>query len=413
MIYLSLKGIASKWRKLLSAILVMFLLWNYAIAQTPVPKETTLQNAINALAEAQGEWSAALAEADDALLSKYAAESRDAAKKLAGEAETKAAVGDTVLAMSRYRMAVKVLKEASAKALTAENTTKAAPVVSRLETAMAGGDKFAAEDILAELEKLIPSDSRMPGFREKVTAMPGPKKAETYDLGGGAKLEMILIRPGSFMMGSDKGDPEEKPVHKVKITKPFYMGKFEVTQAQYQAVMGSNPSNFKGEGNLPIETVSWDDCRKFLKKLNEKIPGKDFRLPTEAEWEFACRAGSTTEYCFGDDESILEQYAWYSKNSESKTHPVGGKKPNAWGLYDMHGNVWEWCNDYFGDKYYESSPAEDPKGADSGAVRILRGGSWYTIFPRFCRSAFRGRLGPTFRHDFDNGFRVLCSSSVR
>jgi len=411
MIYLSLKGVASKWRELLSAILVMFLLWNHAIAQTPASKETTLPDAINALAEAQGEWRAALAEADDALLSKHAAESRDAAKKLASEAETKAAAGDVTLAMSRYRMAVKVLKEASAKALTAENTTKAAPVVSRLEATMAGGDKFAAEDTLAELEKLIPSDSRMPGFREKVTAMPGPKKAETYDLGGGVKLEMILIRPGSFMMGSDKGYSDEKPVHKVKITKPFYMGKFEVTQAQYQAVMGSNPSSFKGEVNLPVETVNWNDCQEFLKKLNEKIPGKDFRLPTEAEWEFACRAGSITEYCFGDSENNLGEYAWFASNSGQKTHPVGGKKPNAWGLYDMHGNVWEWCNDYFGDKYYESIPAEDPKGADSGALRILRGGSWY-FDPRICRSALRFRYDPPGCH-VNFGFRVLCSSSVR
>ena len=246
----------------------------------------------------------------------------------------------------------------------------------------------------------------------KESSMPGPKKAETYDLGGGVKLEMILIRPGSFMMGSDKGDSDEKPAHKVKITNPFYLGKFEVTQAQYQAVMGSNPSNFKGEGNLPVEMVSWDDCQGFLKKLNEKMPGKEFRLPTEAEWEFACRAGSTTEYCFGDDESILEQYAWYSNNSNSKTHPVGGKKPNAWGLYDMYGNVWEWCNDYYGDKYYESSPAEDPKGADSSDVRVLRGGSGSTFVPWYCRSATRSGDVPTVR-TVDNGFRVSCSSSVR
>jgi formylglycine-generating enzyme required for sulfatase activity len=411
MIYLSLRGVASKWRELLSSILVMFLLWNHAIAQTPASKETTLQDAINALAEAQGEWSAALAEADDALLDKYAVESRDAAKKLAAEAETKAAVGDAALAMSRYRMAVKVLKEASAKALTAENTTKAAPVVLRMEATMAGGDKFAAEDTLAELEKLIPSDLRMPGFREKVAAMPGPEKAETYDLGGGVKLEMILIRPGSFMMGSDNGDTYEKPAHKVKITKPFYMGKFEVTQAQYQAVMGSNPSNFKGEGNLPVEIVSWDDCQAFLKKLNEKIPGKELRLPTEAEWEFACRAGSTMEYCFGDSENNLGEYAWFTSNSGQKTHPVGGKKPNAWGLYDMHGNVWEWCNDSFGDKYYESSPAEDPKGADSGAVRVLRGGSW-NIEPGHCRSANRFGFVPSYRFSVV-GFRVSCSSSAR
>jgi formylglycine-generating enzyme required for sulfatase activity len=145
--------------------------------------------------------------------------------------------------------------------------------------------------------------------------------------------------------------------------------------------------------------------------LNEKIPEKDFRLPTEAEWEYACRAGSTTEYCFGNNENNLGEYAWYGSNSGEKTHPDGGKKPNTWGLYDMHGNVWEWCNDYYGDKYYESSTVEDPKGADSGAVRVLRGGSCLYV-TRFCRSAHRFGFIPADRFVF-LGFRISCSFPAR
>ena len=192
------------------------------------------------------------------------------------------------------------------------------------------------------------------------------------------------------MMGSEKGDNDEKPVHKVTITKPFYMGKYEVTQEQWEAVMGSNPSNFKGAKN-PVEQVSWEDCEKFIGKLKEKVSGRDFRLPTEAEWEYACRAGSTTDYCYGDGDESLDEYAWYYGNSESKTHPVGQKKANAWGLYDMHGNVWEWCSDWYGD--YADGAVSDPKGPESGSARVLRGGSWGGN-ARDCRSACRHSYDP-------------------
>ena len=222
------------------------------------------------------------------------------------------------------------------------------------------------------------------------------------DLGGGVKLEMVLIPAGEFMMGSPDFDKDavdsEKPQHRVRITKPFYLGKYLVTQEQWQAVMGNNPSNFKGPKN-PVEAVSWDDCQKFLEKLNKKVSGGKFRLPTEAQWEYACRAGSATRYCFGDAESRLGEFAWYAQNSNFKTHPVGEKKPNAWGLYDMHGNVWEWCADWYGSGY-GNSLVEDPTGPASGSGRALRGGSWRDDTAD-CRSAARGHYAP------GRGFHLL------
>jgi len=161
--------------------------------------------------------------------------------------------------------------------------------------------------------------------------------------------------------------------------------------------MGNNPSYFKGD-NFPVEKVSWDDVQAFIKKLNEKEGKNKFRLPTEAQWEYACRAGSNIRFSFGSSESDLKRYAWYDSNSGRRSHPVAQKKPNAWGLYDMHGNVWEWCQDWFGD--YPSGFVTNPKGSSSGSIRVLRGGSWNSI-AGFCRSANRSRNEPGGR---DNGF---------
>ncbi len=189
----------------------------------------------------------------------------------------------------------------------------------------------------------------------KAFAVTGSGKELTVRLGSGVKLELALIPTGEFMMG----DKDNKPVHKVRITRPFYLGKYEVTQAQWETVMGNNPSRFKGAKN-PVEQVNWEDCRKFIETLNAKAAqqvGK-FALPTEAQWEYASRGGRETRYCFGDEKAGLVEYGWFTDNSGSRSQPVGGKKPNDWRLYDMHGNVSEWCRDWFDGDYYANSPSE-------------------------------------------------------
>ena len=226
-------------------------------------------------------------------------------------------------------------------------------------------------------------------------------------------MKFILIPAGSFMMGcnnnfeycdSYSGDT---PRHRITISKPFYMGKYEVTQDQWVSVMGSNPSKFKSKTN-PVEQVSWDDVQIFIHKLNQDEGTKKYRLPTEAEWEYACRAGTITTYFFGDEKNKLGQYVWFNKNSGRRTHSVGQLKPNAWGLYDMHGNVDEWCQDGYSEDYYARSPSIDPKGG--GAVkgrRFLRGGSWSSPAGD-CRSASRVHCGSLLR-DGDLGFRLVLS----
>ena len=217
-------------------------------------------------------------------------------------------------------------------------------------------------------------------------------------------INLVLIPPGEFMMGSPQAeegrDADEGPQHRVRITNPFYIAVHEVMQAQYEKVMGENPSYFRG-ANLPVEAVSWNDATEFCRRLSRKVGGK-VRLPTEAEWEYACRARSTEAHCFGDDPAGLGEYGWFAGNSEGRTHPVGEKKPNAWGLHDMHGNVWEWCADWSGD--YDAGPVSDPQGPENGASRVLRGGSWY-IGVNGCRSASRYTYWPQNALDVA-GFRV-------
>jgi formylglycine-generating enzyme required for sulfatase activity len=222
-------------------------------------------------------------------------------------------------------------------------------------------------------------------------------------------MEFVFIPAGKFTMGSPIGQSDymdEVPPREVKIEKPFYMCKYPITQKHWIDIMGKNHSSFMGDGNKPVENVSWNDVQEFITKLNEKEQPDKHRLPSEAEWEYACRAGTTGMYSFGDDESNLDEYAWYKENSGGETHPVGQKKPNAWGLYDMHGNIWECVQDRWHDNY-KGAPSDGSAWEDGGdsTRRAMRGGSWHSDASS-CRS--------TNRHGFEEnsskkrlGFRLV------
>ena len=250
--------------------------------------------------------------------------------------------------------------------------------------------------------------------KSQKTALSKSKKI-TNSLG----MEFGYIKPGTFMMGSPSNEPgrvRKKPQHKVTLTKGFYMQTTEVTQGQWKAVMGNNPSNFKNCGDdCPVEQVSWNDAQGFIRKLNQKEGSDKYRLPTEAEWEYAARAGSRTAFANGGISELecghdlnLDAMGWYCGNSNKRTHPVAQKQPNAWGLYDMHGNVWEWCQDWYG-KNYSFSSVIDPTGPSSGSDRLLRGGSWGNR-AKGCRSALRYWYEPGFRVNA-LGFRLVLSPS--
>jgi formylglycine-generating enzyme required for sulfatase activity len=213
------------------------------------------------------------------------------------------------------------------------------------------------------------------------------------------KLQFVRIAPGEFTMGAATGPAGEQPPHQVRLTAAFDLGKYEVTQAQWQALMDSNPSHFVGP-DRPVDSVSWDDTQEFLKRLNAADPTHHYRLPTEAEWEYAARAGTT-----GDYPGELDQIAWYYSNANQETHPVGQKRPNPWGLYDTHGNVWEWCQDWYDRNYYATSPAANPPGPAEGVNKVLRGGSWGGNVI-YSRSSVRIGFVPSQKNAY-YGFRVL------
>ncbi|QEH38396.1 Serine/threonine-protein kinase pkn1 [Aquisphaera giovannonii] len=261
------------------------------------------------------------------------------------------------------------------------------------------------------------------------TARPTASATERELISNSIGMKMRLIPAGPFLMGAtgeSQAYADEKPQHRVTITRPFYLGVYEVTQYEYRQVMGENPSRFNDSELLPVEQVSWLDAVCFCNKLSERESrrpyykiegdavtiqgGSGYRLPTEAEWEYACRAPRNSEeamkHPFGGDDSALEQYAWFDGNSEKKTHPVGQKKPNRWGLYDMQGNVWEWCQDRYSDVYYRFSPDADPAGPSEAPYRVIRGGSW-CYDPWLCRPAYRLRDTPDNRSNA-LGFRVAA-----
>jgi len=264
------------------------------------------------------------------------------------------------------------------------------------KTEETGGDgQPPAEDQNPPDESSGLSDAFAPFKSEGLDEATGLWKEIVHKKSG---IRLRLIPAGEFDMGST--ETHETPVHHVKISKPFYLGKYEVTQIQWKTMMGDNPSNFKGD-SLPVEKVTWQDARDFCGRTG-------LRLPTEAEWEYACRAGNAAPWCFGDAESGLVDYAWYVKNANEKTHSSGQKRPNAWGLYDMHGNVSEWCEDLWHDTY-DGAPTDGAAWTADGMqnYRVDRGSSW-NYSARLARSAHRTKSNIT-KSDSNTGFRVAMT----
>jgi formylglycine-generating enzyme required for sulfatase activity len=287
------------------------------------------------------------------------------------------------------------------------------------------GDRWTAEQVLGALSPQSPvvqiSSHSPPVSSQPVkkhvvqlaTPLPRALTTITENLGNGVILELIQLPAGHFMMGASDNENSEvyiqnhNPQHLVRV-KACAMGKYPITQAQYEAVMRNNPSYFQGNPNHPVECVSWDDAQAFCQKLSQQT-GKKYRLPSEAEWEYACRAGTTTRYYFGDNADQLEDYASFRDNLNPKTAPVGQKKPNPWGLYDLHGNVWEWCEDR--EHYnYKGAPADGTAWVQGGDdQRIIRGGS-LILYPKYCRSSCRIGSSDPGNRDNRHGFRVMVSS---
>ena len=221
-------------------------------------------------------------------------------------------------------------------------------------------------------------------------------------------MEMLLLPSGAFTMGGDwdaeQADENELPQHVVLFERPFYIGKYTVTQSQWQALMDNNPSEFKG-ADRPVETISHGEACAFITCLNAQENTRTYRLPTEAEWEYAARAGSQSAYCYGDEINRLTEFAWFQDNSAGTTHPVGQLSPNDWGLHDMHGNVHEWCGDWYRRGYYAESPPQHPAGAPKGVARVLRGGDWGSE-AWYCRCAIRSLSSPQ-RRSPRVGFRMV------
>ena len=258
-----------------------------------------------------------------------------------------------------------------------------------------------AAEMLADVRAAAATTRAEPGnppsparpTRPAFPSAPAPPTHTSQDLiTNSIGMTLKVIEPGTFIMGSARGYDGERPAHEVALSHGFHLGIYPVTQAEYERVVGWNPSRLKGP-KRPVEQVSWDDARAFCRKLSVS-EGVEYRLPTEAEWEFACRAGTTTEYCFGDDEDRLTEYAWFDGNSNRTTHDVGQKKANAWGIHDILGNAWEWCQSLYKPYPYRADDGREDLGAEGR--RVLRGGSWFN-YANCCRSALRSYFAPAFR----------------
>jgi formylglycine-generating enzyme required for sulfatase activity len=294
-------------------------------------------------------------------------------------------------------------------------------IKNRIATAAAEAEQrkqAAANAQRKEVDRLLAlSPDELSALRQRIAPEDAGDRC-AVDLGKGVSLDLVWCPPGTFWMGSPEnelGHRDHEVRHRVTLTKGFWIGKFPVTQEQWEFLMGNNPSRFIAVGkNAPVESVMWDDCQNFRTKLQplaaRGIPQAHPRLPTEAEWEYACRAGTVTTLNSGKDLTSaydacanLDAVGWYGKNSGSSTHAVGQKAPNAWGIFDMHGNVSEWCADWFGE--YPSGEVTDPTGPSSGLIRVVRGGTWGDN-ARFCRAAYRTGLEPHDRYSYV-GFRVV------
>lgn len=250
----------------------------------------------------------------------------------------------------------------------------------------------------------------LPSFFVGCDGPSSPPRSDTDSSGGRAVvnslgMKFVRIPAGTFQMGSTAGQTDERPVHEVTISESFYLSEFEVTQAWWTAVMGHNPSRFRDPWR-PVEQVSWTDVQRFIQKLNEREGVNLYRLPSEAEWEYATRAHTRTTYYFGNDRQPLPEHAWYYFNAEGRTLPVGRKRPNPYGLHEVYGNVWEWVLDAYDADYYAQSPEVDPRASNPlAAARVIRGGGWQSIASDM-RSANRGWARTNARRD-NIGFRLV------
>jgi len=283
--------------------------------------------------------------------------------------------------------------------------------------------------IRTSIKTPIPEKKTYDG-KETIPGVSGPNLAERkkhpipgFDvvIDKNTKIRMVVLPGGSFNMGSIGHEWDEKFIHTVRLD-GFCMSATEITQFQFKSIMGYNVGYFRGDDNLPIEQITWHEAAYFCNRLSDET-GRErcyneetwvcdfskngFRLPTEAEWEYACRAGTTTVYYTGNGDETLQTAAWYRDNSDKRTHPVGQKEPNTWGLYDMLGNVWEWCNDWYSEDYYRKSPEVNPRGPEKGTFVVIRGGAW-AYYPYPTRSSHRGFIKPTFKYNYI-GFRIVCS----
>jgi formylglycine-generating enzyme required for sulfatase activity len=364
-----------------------------------------------ALIVAQDEYLTKLKEASDSALE---ANDLKAANEI--EAARKAIARKKPFVLPTYQLAIDAQRthEDSVQATNAQHLValKQAEEVYQKELQAALDSAIAAKD-LTEANRI---DAVMQLMPQKIDTRNDTGKLVFSRTTNSIGMTFVLVPAGEFMMGSPPSEPGRRAdeiLHRVRLTKSFEMGIYEVTQAHYEHVVGHNPSRFKGLDN-PVEKVSWADAVEFCRLLSafpaEQAAGRSYRLPTEAEWEYACRAGTTTAYSFGEDESQLGLYAWFDKNSNKSTHPVGRKKPNAWGLHDMHGNVKEICSDFYESDYHQKIVSVDPQGPSAGSAVVCKGGCW-SRSDLNAHPALRGYITPTDNSLDILGFRVVLSSA--